>query len=316
MMRAAFLFGFFGFGAKAAVFPLHGWLPEASAAPSPVTALLHAVAVVNTGVFAVIRLVWYVFGPGFLAGTSVQAVCSVTVSFTVVYAAVMALKERHFKRRLAYSTVSNLSYMLFGVLLATREGLLGGMAHMLFHGTMKMLLFLCAGSFLHETGHAYLYEINGAGKRMPVTFACYTLGALSLTGIPGLCGFISKWKLIEAAVADGSVYALAGLLCLITAALLCAIYSITVSIRAFFPPSGTVCYPEEAAGQDCHTKGQFPEDADGSAGRPAVCFPEGRKEPGWRMMGPILLFALGNIFFGLYPEPVLRFLEKIAAGSL
>ena len=142
LMRVVFLFGFFGFGTKAAVFPLHRWLPLAGVAPTPVTALLHAVAVVNSGVYAVMRLAWYAYGPEFLLGSGIQEFCVLIAAFTLVFAAVGALKERHFKRRLAYSTVSNLSYMLFGIMLMTPEGLLAGMAHMLFHGVIKMSLFL------------------------------------------------------------------------------------------------------------------------------------------------------------------------------
>ena len=115
LMRIMFLFGFFGFGTKAAVFPLFYWLPQASVAPTPVTALLHAVAVVNSGVYAVIRLAWYAYGPDLMRGSTEQVICTYAAVFTLVFGAVMALRERHFKRRLAYSTVSNLSYMLFGI---------------------------------------------------------------------------------------------------------------------------------------------------------------------------------------------------------
>lgn len=217
-MQSAFLFGLFGFGAKAAVFPLHGWLPTASAAPTPVTALLHAVAVVNSGVFACMRLCWYIYGPDYLLGTGVLTAALVTVCFSMVFSAAMALKERHFKRRLAYSTASNLSYMLFGVLLMTPEGFLGGLLHMLFHGIIKMTLFLCAGAFMHMTGNAYIYQVNGAGKKMPATFSFYTLAALSLTGIPLFCGFISKWALVMAGIRADTKWAVLGVASLIISA--------------------------------------------------------------------------------------------------
>ena len=288
LMRIIFLFGFFGFGTKAAVFPLHAWLPQASVAPTPVTALLHAVAVVNSGVFAVMRLTWYVYGPDILSGSRVQDVCLVTAEFTLVFAAVMALRERHFKRRLAYSTVSNLSYMLYGIMLMTPHGLLGGLAHMLFHSIIKMSLFLCAGAFMHVTGNEYIYEVNGAGRRMPWTFAFYTMGAFSLTGIPMFCGFISKWRLIWAGIEVMTPFSVAGTVCLVISAFLCAMYTINVSVRAFFPMKGTDMYANL----------------------------KGRREAGWRMLVPIGFFAVLNVLFGLYSGPVISVLGKIAEGVM
>ena len=282
LMRVVYLFGFFGFGTKAALFPLYIWLPKASVAPTPVTALLHAVAVVNSGVFAVTRLTWYAFGPNLLSGSTVQTVCILLSSFSMVFAAVMALKERHFKRRLAYSTMSNLSYMLFGISLMTGRGLTGAMGHMLFHGVIKMSLFLCAGAFMRVTGKEYLYEINGQGWRMPFTFTAYTLGALSLTGIPLFCGFISKWKLLTAGVALGTVPAMAGVAALIVSAFLCAMYTLSVSVRAFLPrtPAAPV------------------------------------READWRMSLPIGRFTAANVAFGLWSEPVMTFLEAVSRGAL
>lgn len=287
-MRIIFLFGFFGFGTKAAIFPMHNWLPQASVAPTPVTALLHAVAVVNSGVFAVMRLAWYAYGPEILLGSTVQNVCLFAAEFTLIFGAVMALRERHFKRRLAFSTVSNLSYMLYGIMLMTPAGLVGGLAHMLFHGIIKMSLFLCAGAFMHVTGNEYIYEINGVGRRMPVTFAFYTMGAFSLTGIPLFCGFISKWRLIAAGIDAMTPASIAGTVCLIASAFLCAMYTINVSIRAYFPMRGTNYYTGLT----------------------------GRKEAGWRMLVPIGFFAVLNVAFGLYSGPIIHFLESIAAGVM
>ena len=286
LMRVVFLIGFFGFGTKAAVFPLHRWLPLAGVAPTPVTALLHAVAVVNSGVYAVMRLAWYAYGPKFLLGSGIQEFCVLIAAFTLVFAAVGALKERHFKRRLAYSTVSNLSYMLFGIMLMTPGGLLAGMAHMLFHGVIKMSLFLCAGAFMHVTGNEYIYEVNGVGRRMPLTFTFYTLGALSLTGIPLFCGFISKWRLLLAGAASGTVVGVIGDVCLIAAAFLCAMYTLTVSVRAFFPMSGTDSYPS------------------------------GIREAGLFMLVPIGFFAFLNILFGVWSGPVMDFIGRISAGLM
>lgn len=287
IMKIAFLFGFFGFGAKAAVFPLFDWLPTASVAPTPVTALLHAVAVVNAGVFAVMRITWYVFGTELMRGSLVQKVCLATAIFSLLFGAVMALKERHFKRRLAYSTMSNLSYMLFGVMLMTPVGFEAGLAHMVFHGVIKMSLFLCAGAFMHKTGDSYIYEVNGIGRKMPVTFTCYTLGALSLTGIPLFCGFISKWQLLRGGAGDGTALGVIGCVALIISAFLCAMYTLTISVRAFF--AGTERNPYARCERD---------------------------EASWLMLVPIVLFTVINVLFGVWPGGIMSLIEKIAGGVL
>ena len=288
LMQLVFLFGFFGFGVKAAVFPLHSWLPTASVAPTPVTALLHAVAVVNTGVFAIMRLAWYTYGPDFLKGTLCLKIAQAFAVFTLVYAACLAVKQRHFKRRLAFSTISNLSYMLFGILLMTPEGLEAGLLHMVFHGIIKITLFMCAGAFMHETMHSYVYEINGVGRKMPVTFAMYTISALSLVGIPGLCGFISKLHLVLGGLEEGSALAVIGSAALMLSAFLCAIYTLSVSVRAFFPMEGTDRY----IGADDYVA----------------------KEVGALMLLPICTFTLVNVIFGLFPGPLTSFIEKMAWG--
>lgn len=288
LMQLVFLFGFFGFGVKAAVFPLHSWLPTASVAPTPVTALLHAVAVVNTGVFAIMRLAWYTYGPDFLKGTLCLKIAQAFAIFTLVYAACLAVKQRHFKRRLAFSTISNLSYMLFGILLMTPEGLEAGLLHMVFHGIIKITLFMCAGAFMHETMHSYVYDINGVGRKMPVTFAMYTISALSLIGIPGLCGFISKLHLVLGGLEEGSTLAVTGSAALMLSAFLCAIYTLSVTVRAFFPMEGTDKY----YGSDDYVA----------------------KEVSMLMLFPICAFTLVNVIFGIFPGPLTAFIEKIAWG--
>ena len=287
VLRIAFLLGFFGFGAKAAIFPLHDWLPVASAAPTPVTALLHAVAVVNSGVFAVIRMTYYVYGTGFLSGSVEQRIALCTAVFTMLFAAVMALRERHVKRRLAYSTMSNLSYMLFGIMLMSPAGLFAGTLHMVFHSVIKMSLFLCAGAFMHKTGGAYIYEVNGVGRHMRVTFACYTLGALSLTGIPLFCGFISKWQLLTAGFAAGTPEGYLGDAALIAAAFLCAMYTLTITVRAFFTAPAKDHYADRTDVRD----------------------------PGLRMLLPIVLFTVLNVSFGILPGPVMELVRSIAGGT-
>lgn len=287
-MRIIYLFAFLGFGIKAAIFPFHAWLPAASCAPTPVTALLHAVAVVNTGVFSVIRITYYSFGQDVLKGSWVQTVCLILASFTLVYSAVIAVKERHVKRRLAYSTVSNLSYMLFGILLLTPEGMLAGTAHLVFHSLTKITLFMCIGSFMEHTGKAYMSDVNGVGKYMPHTFICYTLSALSLLGVPLFCCFVSKWRLLMAGAEVATPAAYIGIGALIVSAFLCALYGLSVSARAFFPVEGS----------DNYTEGKKSD------------------EGGWRMLVPLYVFTACQVILGVFPGPVLDFITKIVEGLI
>lgn len=239
LMLTFYLFGFLGFGVKAAVFPTHVWLPKASVAPTPVTALLHAVAVVKSGVFAVIRLTYYAYGTANLLGTWVQNTVMCFAVFTIFFGAVKAVKEQHFKRRLAYSTVANLSYILFGVTMMTEAGLTAALLHMAFHAEIKILSFFCAGAVLHGTGREYLRQLNGLGRKMPITFGCFTVSALALTGIPPFSGFVSKWHLLTAAAGSQNPFAYAGAAVLLFAALLTAYYMLSTVMRVWFPAQGT-----------------------------------------------------------------------------
>ncbi len=235
LLRAVFVLGFFGFGVKAAVFPLHGWLPAASVAPTPVTALLHAVAVVKSGAFAVMRLIYFGFGTEMLQGTAAQHLVMLATLITIVYGSAMALRTSHLKRRLAYSTISNLSYILFAFTLMTPAGMTGGLLHMIFHAVIKITLFFCAGAILHISHREYLPELEGMGRRMPLTCAAFTAAALGLMGIPPLGGFISKWTIAQAAVAVGGGFGIAGAVVLVVSAVLTVLYMMTVVVRLYFP---------------------------------------------------------------------------------
>lgn len=280
-----YLFAFLGFGVKAAIWPMSSWLPQAGVAPTPVTALLHAVAVVKAGVFAIIRLTYYSFGTEFLRGTWVQYVVMAFAMFTIVYGCSKAIKETHIKRRLAYSTVSNLSYVIFGVTLMTPAGLVGALCHLICHAVMKICSFLCAGAFMHQTGKSHVYEMDGMGRRMPIVFGCFTIAALGLMGVPGMAGFISKWNLAQAAVESENVLAYVGIGALLISALLTAIYMLTISARAFFPSQGF--------------------------DHSAIC---DVKDPGWKMCLPLLMCAAGVVLLGVFSGPLVRFLEDIAIG--
>ena len=281
-----YLLAFMGFGVKAAIWPLSSWLPQAGVAPTPVTALLHAVAVVKAGVFAMIRLTYYSFGTEFLRGTWVQYVVMAFAVFTIVYGCSRATKEIHIKRRLAYSTVSNLSYVIFGVTIMTPQGLVGALCHLVCHAVMKICSFLCAGAFMHQTGKSYVYEMDGMGRRMPIVFGCFTVSALGLMGVPGLAGFISKWNLTEAAVYSENKLAYVGIVCLLISALLTAIYMLNIVVRAFFP------------------KQEFEYSTIKNV-----------KDPSWKMCVPLLICAMGVIVLGLFSTPLLQFLTDVATGK-
>lgn len=232
-LRFAYFLAFMGFGVKSAIFPMHFWLPLAGAAPTPTTALLHAVAVVKSGVFALMRLTYFAFPLALISDTWVQTVTMSLAIFTIVYGSCRALKETHFKRRLAYSTISNLSYIIFGITLMSEFGLQAALLHLLFHSISKIVLFFSCGIVMHKAEVNYIYELDGLGKKMPITFICFFVSALSLTGIPLFAGFISKYYLASAALSTNSNLAFVGIIALIISALLTAIYSLSIPFRAF-----------------------------------------------------------------------------------
>ena len=281
-----YVFSFFGFGVKAAICPLNSWLPQAGVAPTPVTALLHAVAVVKSGAFAIMRLTFYCFGVDFLRGTWAQYLLMGVVMFTIIYGCSMAVKETHLKRRLAYSTISNLSYILFGVVLMTPLGLVGALSHMVFHAVMKICSFFCAGAVMHQSERHYIHQLDGFARKMPKVFAIFTMSALALMGVPGLCGFISKWNLVSAAIESQNPMAYFGIGALLISALLTAIYMLTIVIRAYFPAK------------------DFDYDTIADV-----------KDPNWMMLLPLAVFAVMIVGFGLCSAPVTELLTAVAAGN-
>lgn len=282
-----YVMAFMGFGVKAAVCPFNSWLPQAGVAPTPVTALLHAVAVVKSGAFAIMRITYYSFGVDFLKGSWAQNFVMAVVIVTIVYGCSRAVKETHFKRRLAYSTISNLSYILFGVTIMTPLGLLGALSHMIFHAVMKICSFFCAGAVIYKTERNYVHELNGLGRVMPAVFGIFTVSAFGLMGVPGLAGFISKWNLAAAAVESNRVLAYVGIGALLISALLTAIYMLTIVVRAFFP------------GKDFDYKAL-----------------EGIHDPNWQMLVPLGIFCFFILYFGLHSGPVMEFLTKVSEGML
>jgi len=225
-----------GFSAKAGLYPLHGWLPTAHpAAPAPASAVLSAV-IAKAGVLAVLRLLYYVVGPGYLRGTWVQYALLALALLTVFMGSMMAYRENGLKKRLAWSTVSQISYILTGLFLLTAQGLVGGLLHTLFHAVIKTGLFLVAGAVIVRTGRTRVDELRGIGRRMPGSLWGFALLSLALVGIPPFSGFVSKWALAEAAL-DGGPGALAWLVpvVLLVSALLTAGYLLPIVTRGFFP---------------------------------------------------------------------------------
>ncbi|MDT0116242.1 proton-conducting transporter membrane subunit [Microbacterium sp. PRF11] len=184
-----------GVGVKAALFPLHGWLPVAMVAPAPVSALLHAVAVVKAGAFGIIRVVEDTFGLQTAADLGLLTVLAAVASVTIVYGSVRALAQDDLKKRLAYSTVSQVAYIALGAALLSPLATAGAIAHMVNQGFMKITLFFCAGLYAEELGLSKVSQLAGVGRRMPLTTAAFTVAALGMIGLPPLAGFVSKWAL-------------------------------------------------------------------------------------------------------------------------
>lgn len=283
LLVVTFFIMFCGFSVKAAMMPFGMWLIKAAVAPMPVTALLHAVAVVKAGAFACIRLIYYIFDPEYLRGTWAQYALIIMVSITILFGSTMSVKEPHLKRKMAYSTISNLSYVLFGALIMTPLGLVASLSHMIVHAVTKIGLFFCVGSIMHTCGKSYLYETDNLGRRMKKIYAAFTVCSLSLIGVPQFGGFISKIKLLTASLAAENGWTLAGALAIIVSALLTAIYLLGIVIRGYFPKNNAVCENFEKC-----------------------C------DPGWKMLVPIFFSAAMTVIIGLLWKPLLGALGNIA----
>lgn len=198
-----------GLGVKAAIVPLHGWLPVAMVAPAPVSALLHAVAVVKAGVFGIVRVVYNVYGIDFAATLGVTTPLAIIASITIIYSSFRALAQDNLKRRLAYSTISQLSYIVLGVAVVGPLSTMGGIAHIVHQGIMKITLFFCAGVLAETLGIHSISGMNGVGRKLPFTMAAFTVAALGMIGVPPTAGFVTKWYLGTGALAAGQVWVLA-----------------------------------------------------------------------------------------------------------
>lgn len=276
-----------GFGTKAGMFPMHGWLPTAHpVAPAPASAVLSGI-ITKSGVLAIVRVVFYTAGADYIRGTWVQYVWMTLALITVFMGSMMAYKEQLLKKRLAYSTVSQVSYILFGLSLLNVSGMVGALSHFVFHSVVKNCLFLCAGAVIYKTGRTTVKELKGVGKEMPITMWCFTLVSITLVGIPPTSGFVSKWYLATGSLATGiSGYAWMGPVVLLLSAMLTAGYLLPVSIQAFFP------------GQDYDYEHAV------------------KREPNLLMTVPMILFTVAAVIFGIFPGTFMNFLQDIATTVL
>jgi NADH-quinone oxidoreductase subunit L/multicomponent Na+:H+ antiporter subunit D len=233
--RAAFVLLAAGFGVKAALMPLHSWLPDAMVAPTPVSGLLHAVAVVKSGVFGIARVVLDVYGPGLLSELGLGVLLAAVAAFTLVVSSLIALRQDNLKRRLAFSTVSQLSYIVLGLAVLHPLSLVGGLLHIPAHAFMKLTLFFCAGALHVETHTDDISNMAGIGKRMPLTMAAFGVASLGMAGIPLVAGFVSKYFILLGTVSTGDLVFTAALL---VSGLLNVAYFWPVVYTAFFESPG------------------------------------------------------------------------------
>ena len=220
-----------GLGVKAAIVPLHGWLPQSMVAPAPVSALLHAVAVVKAGAFGIVRVVYDVFGLRFADSLGVLLPLAIVAGITIIYGSLRALAQDDLKRRLAYSTVSQLSYIVLGTAIVGPLSTMGGLVHLIHQGLMKITLFLCAGVFAETLGVHKVSEMRGLGRRMPLTTAAFTLAAFGMIGVPPMAGFVSKWYLGLGAAQSGQEWVIA---VLVVSSMLNAMYFLPIVRAAWF----------------------------------------------------------------------------------
>lgn len=271
-----------GFGVKAGMFPLHAWLPTAHpVAPAPASAALSGI-IVKMGVLGILRVVYYIFGTDFLRGTWVQTVWMSLALLTVFMGSMLAYREKLLKKCMAYSTVSQVSYILFGMSLLQPDGLTGSLLHVVFHAVIKSTLFLTAGAIIYKTGKTKVDELKGIGKEMPLTIWCYTFASAALIGIPPASGFISKWYLaIGALESQIPVFSWLGPVILLISALLTAGYLLPITVSGFLP------------GADFNYVGLK------------------KKEPTVLMTVPIFILSMFAVVLGIVPGPLTDYIFTI-----
>ncbi|MHC1742258.1 MAG: monovalent cation/H+ antiporter subunit D family protein [Syntrophobacteraceae bacterium] len=276
-----FLYGF----AKGAVMPLHNWLPSAMVAPTPVSALLHAVAVVKVGVFSILRVVMHIYGVDLMTRMDLGIVASYLVAFTILFASIIALSKDNIKARLAYSTVSQLSYVILGAVLLSPSAMLAGMLHIANHAFSKITLFFCAGSLYTAAHKTEVSQLSGIGKKLPWTMAAFFIGSLSMIGVPPAAGFVSKWYL---AVGSIEAHQIPILVVLLVSTVLNAAYFLPITYKAFFEK-------EEPAHDGAHSDHGHHEEV--------------REIP--MVMVPLVITAIISLVIGIYPDFFLRLAQEV-----
>ena len=277
LVTMLYIFCLFGF-AKNGVMPFHHWLPGAMVAPTPVSALLHAVAVVKVGVFCTTRVMLYIFGVDTMHALNLGIPTAYFVGFTVLMASILALSKDNLKARLAYSTVSQLSYIIMGVALLTPAGIQGGLIHIVNHGFSKITLFFCAGAIYVAAHKKNISEMEGLGRTMPFTFGAFAIASLSMIGAPPVAGFVTKWNLLVGSI---QAHQIGILLILIASTLLNVGYFAPVTYKAFF--------------------GKPPE------GEPYT----GIKEAPLAMLIPILIACAISVIIGIFPNIMMQFVKAV-----
>lgn len=277
VMLGIYISMFIGFGVKAALVPFHSWLPSAMVAPTPVSSLLHAVAVVKSGVFSLIRMSYFIFGVEVIRKTKASVYMSIPIVITILLGSFLALHQENLKKRLAYSTISQLGYILLGIILLNKDAFVGGILHLINHAVIKIVLFFSVGAIMYTTGKTKISEIKGIGKRMPVTMWCFGISSISLIGIPPSNGFVSKWFLAQGGLMAGKILFPAILL---ISAVLTALYLLPVVTAAFFKKE---------------------DDKE-------IIVKESPK----KMLIPIVIITTIVIILGLFPNPVISFIQEIA----
>lgn len=274
VLLVMFLYGF----AKAGLMPFHAWLPGAMVAPAPVSALLHAVAVVKVGVFTIFRVMTGIFGIERLANApSLTTIICILAGITLIVASLIALTQDNLKARLAYSTVGQLSYIILGVGLATKSGVAGAMLHIPMHAVGKITLFLCAGAIYEACGAKYISQMHGIGRKIPLTMTAFFVGSLCVIGLPPTGGFISKWHLLNGTLDSSQQWAFAIFL---VSSLLNAAYFLPIVYKAFFaPPSDEVKFAKAA-------------------------------EPSMLMVVPMLITATGCLLVFFFSNTLYQFAEQ------
>lgn len=268
--------------AKAGIMPFHSWLPAAMVAPTPVSALLHAVAVVKVGAFSVVRVITGVFGPETLSRMELNGIVCVLASITIIAASLIALSQDGLKRRLAFSTIGQLSYIVLGAALLSPKGLGGALLHIAMHAFGKITLFFCAGAIFVATGIKNISQMVGIGKRMPITMSAFFIGSLSVIGLPPAGGFISKWYLVLGTLEAGQ-WVLMGVI--LISSLLNAAYFLPIAYRAFF------CSPGESMFED-----------------------RVQEAPRW-CLAPLVFTAAASVVLFFFPQPFLA-LAKLAVTQI